>query len=70
MGLIRRPVQWKKSGLCLKAVNSGLSEKDIDPIADWCQVNACGRRTSFDTFQFDNKKQMSFFLLRWLNDNN
>lgn len=44
---------------------TGLSEKDIDPIQSWCEQNNCGRRLSFDTFQFKNKKQITMFLLRW-----
>lgn len=46
---------------------TGLSEKDIDPIQRWCELHNCGRRTSFDTFQFKNKKQITMFLLRWGN---
>ena len=43
----------------------GLVEADLEPIQAWCQQNRCGRRTSFDTFQFRNKKEMTMFLLRW-----
>ncbi len=43
----------------------GLNEQDIDPIQQWCEEHNCGRRTSFDTFQFKNKAQMTMFLLRW-----
>jgi hypothetical protein len=34
-------------------------------IQDWCNDNKCGRRVSFDIFQFKNKKDLNFFLLRW-----
>lgn len=44
---------------------TGLSEGDIDPIQAWCEQHHCGRRTSFDTFQFKSKKEMTVFLLRW-----
>lgn len=44
---------------------TGLSEHDVDPIQAWCEEHSCGRRTSFDTFQFKNKVQMTMFLLRW-----
>ena len=44
---------------------TGISEEDIVPIQEWCQQNRCGRRISFDTFQFKNKAQMTMFLLRW-----
>ncbi len=43
----------------------GISEADMDPIQAWCEQTGCGRRTSFDTFQFKSKKQMTMFLLRW-----
>jgi hypothetical protein len=43
----------------------GISEADMWPIHEWCLKNHCGRRTSFDTFQFKNKKEMTMFLLKW-----
>ena len=43
----------------------GVNEKDMEPIQEWCQQNRCGRRISFDTFQFKNKAQITMFLLRW-----
>jgi hypothetical protein len=45
----------------------GLSEGDIDPIQAWCQETGIGKRTSFDTFVFQSKTDMSMFLLRWHN---
>ena len=44
---------------------TGMSEEDMVSIQEWCVKNNCGIRTSFDTFQFKNKKQMTMFLLRW-----
>jgi len=44
---------------------TGLSEEDIDPIQSWCEKHNCGRRTSFDTFRFKNKKEITMFLLKW-----
>ena len=41
------------------------SESDIDPIQAWCQETGIGKRTSFDTFAFSSKADMSMFLLRW-----
>ena len=41
------------------------SESDMVEIAEWCNQNQCGRRISYDPFQFKHKKQMSAFLLRW-----
>lgn len=43
----------------------GLNESDIDPIHKWCEEHNCGVRTSFDTFKFKNKKEITMFLLRW-----
>ena len=43
----------------------GLKESDIDPIQKWCQDSNCGKRISFDMFQFSNDKQITMFLLRW-----
>ena len=48
-----------------KSFVTGLNEQDIDPIQKWCENHNCGKRTSFDTFQFKNKKEMTMFLLRW-----
>jgi hypothetical protein len=44
---------------------TGLSEQDMDPIQKWCEQRNCGRRMSFDTFRFKNKKEITMFLLRW-----
>ena len=43
----------------------GLSEQDMDPIQEWCEQHNCGKRRSFDTFRFRNKKEITMFLLRW-----
>lgn len=45
----------------------GLSESDIDPVQEWCKETGIGCRTSFDTFAFRSKAEMSMFLLRWSN---
>ena len=45
----------------------GISERDMEPIADWIEETGCGKRTSFDTVKFKNKADMSMFLLRWSN---
>lgn len=42
-----------------------LQERDMDPIQAWCDAHNCGRRTSFDTFKFRNKKEITMFLLKW-----
>jgi len=43
----------------------GLKESDMDPIQKWCQDSKCGKRISFDMFQFASDKQITMFLLRW-----
>jgi len=43
----------------------GLTETDLVEIQQWCQDNNCGKRTSFDTFQFRNRQEITAFLLRW-----
>lgn len=41
------------------------SESDMDAIQEWCVAHNCGIRTSFDTFKFRSKKEMTMFLLKW-----
>jgi hypothetical protein len=48
-----------------KSFELGLKESDMDPIQKWCQESNCGKRLSFDMFQFTNDKQITMFLLRW-----
>jgi hypothetical protein len=45
----------------------GLREKDMQVIADWVNETGIGKRTSFDTFRFRSRTDMSMFLLRWNN---
>lgn len=44
---------------------TGLRETDLEPIQEWCMLNRCGRRTSFDQFRFCNQEEVTMFLLRW-----
>lgn len=44
---------------------TGASERDLDPVQAWCEQHDCGVRTSFDTFRFRNKREITMFLLRW-----
>jgi hypothetical protein len=46
-------------------VMAGLREKDMQQIADWVNETGIGRRTSFDTFKFRSRTDMSIFLLHW-----
>lgn len=42
-----------------------LTDSDMEPIQAWCEEHNCGTRTSFDTFKFKSKKQLTMFILRW-----
>jgi hypothetical protein len=48
-----------------KSFELGLRESDMDPIQQWCKDSNCGKRISFDMFQFNSDKQITMFLLRW-----
>jgi hypothetical protein len=43
----------------------GLNESDMDPIQSWSDKTKCGRRISFNIWQFKSKKYITMFLLRW-----
>ena len=43
----------------------GLTEADMDPVQAWCHEHDCGRRMSFDTFEFRDQQEITLFLLRW-----
>lgn len=52
-----------------------LSDKDIwipappeylvDEMARWCDENGCGKRTSYDMFEFPDEQAAMLFRLRW-----
>jgi len=44
---------------------TGLREHMLMPAQEWCQEHNCGRRMSFDLWQFDTEEEMMTFLLRW-----
>jgi hypothetical protein len=63
-----RRINWQKAPLGqLRLVSYGdwLTEKDLDPIGEWCNATGCGCRTSFDTFKFATEEEITFFLLKW-----
>jgi hypothetical protein len=65
-----KKIKWKKTGrLGLRAYQDdqflGLSHADMNPVAQWCLTNNCGRRMSFDTWQFRDPQEITLFLLRW-----
>lgn len=73
-------VKWKtlskQPGFWLRAVDSeipgpgpgilwALEHFDYEVISEWCRENNCGKRMSYDQFQFDTEDEMTWFLLRW-----
>ena len=44
---------------------TGLREEHLIPVQKWCEQNDCGRRMSFDLWQFNDEQQVTAFLLRW-----
>jgi hypothetical protein len=42
-----------------------ISPKLLDEIQAWCVEHQCGKRMSYDMFQFKNEKQKTMFLMRW-----
>jgi hypothetical protein len=44
---------------------TGLHEAMLYPVQEWSDQNKCGRRMSFDLWQFKNEKEVSMFLLKW-----
>lgn len=39
--------------------------QELALMAEWCEENKCGHRTSYNEFKFRNKDQMIMFILRW-----
>jgi hypothetical protein len=44
---------------------TGLREEHLIPVQQWSEKFHCGRRMSFDLWQFDTEEERSMFLLRW-----
>lgn len=42
-----------------------ITEDNMVEVANWCEEHECGRRTSFDTFRFRTRAEITAFLLRW-----
>lgn len=61
----RRNTVTARTRVMPRGLEIGVSETDMDPIQKWCEDHNCGRRTSFDTFRFKNKAQITMFLLKW-----
>ena len=72
---IKPNIKWQRlPGLKLQAYTDdvaprgferGLNETDMDPIQSWSQECNCGKRMSFNVWQFKSKKEITMFLLRW-----
>lgn len=43
----------------------GLREHDMDPIQAWSDECNCGKRMSFNIWQFKSEKQITMFLIKW-----
>jgi hypothetical protein len=41
------------------------SEEELKQIQEWCEINQCGVRMSYDQFAFDSEQELSMFMLKW-----
>ena len=48
-----------------RGMELGMSERDMDPIQQWCIDHNCGTRMAFDIFKFKSQKEITMFLLKW-----
>ena len=68
-------IKWQRlPGLKLQAYTDdvgprgferGLNESDMDPIQAWSAECNCGKRMSFNVWQFKNEKHITMFLMKW-----
>ena len=66
-------IRWNQKGMDLiasvplapRGYETFLREEDLIPVQEWCTETGCGKRTSFDTFRFKRKEDITAFLLRW-----
>ena len=76
MGMAYTPkIKWQRlPGLKLQAYTDdvqprgferGLSESDMDPIQTWSTECNCGKRMSFNVWQFKSEKHITMFLMKW-----
>jgi hypothetical protein len=76
MGVTYTPkIKWQRlPGLKLQAYTDdvqprsferGLNESDMDPIQAWSAECNCGKRMSFNVWQFKNEKHITMFLMKW-----
>jgi len=43
----------------------GLNGSDLDPVHTWSIESNCGKRMSFNVWQFSSEKHVTMFLIRW-----
>ena len=43
----------------------GLNELDMDPVQAWSDECNCGKRMSFNVWQFKDEKHITMFLMKW-----
>jgi hypothetical protein len=55
---------WLQAKLLFNQSNRSVDE-ELDEIAKWSDINHCGRRMSYDMWQFKNPEQVTLFLLKW-----
>jgi len=76
MGITYTPkIKWQRlPGLKLQAYvddvaprgfERGLNESDLDPVQAWSIESNCGKRMSFNVWQFPSEKHVTMFLIRW-----
>lgn len=68
-------IKWQRlPGLKLQAYTDdvqprgferGLNESDMDPIQTWSTECNCGKRMSFNVWQFKSEKHITMFLMKW-----
>jgi hypothetical protein len=59
-------VEWTRYKKQLSAkVTFDTTEQYFATIQQWCNEHDCGRRTSYDTFKFKTRADITMFLLRW-----
>lgn len=44
----------------------GLEDNDLLPIEQWSRKTGCGKRTSFDTWKFNDEAELTMFRLKWI----
>ena len=40
-------------------------QEELKKIQEWCEINQCGIRMSYDQFVFNSEQELSMFMLKW-----